>query len=448
MCQSTQTRRRMPRVPNIVFVFSDQHRARTTGYEGAAVETPAMDRLAAEGVVFDTAVSSIPVCTPWRAALLTGQYPLTNGVFLNDVRLPTDRLTLGTILRDAGYDTAYIGKWHLDGDRRGAFTPPGPRRQGFRFWAAANCTHDYLRSFYYRDTPERLWWDGYDAAAQTDMAVDYIASRPGDRPFALVLSWGPPHNPYRDVPREYLDRYPVPDVEVPANCPDPVREDLAGYCAHVTALDEQLARIVAAIDAAGLRDDTILVYTSDHGDMLGSHGVNRKQHPWDESIRVPFLLRCPDQAGRGRHLSFPFGVVDILPTLLGLAGVAIPDSVEGTDVSPAIRGEAFAEPELALTMCIAPFAEYVGSPWRGVRSARYSYARWLDARGILYDTAADPDQLDNRYGSPACAALQRHLEDAMQQLLGERGDRFLPAAHYVEGYGFTVDERGAVPFSP
>ena len=279
------------------------------------------------------------------------------------------------------------------------------------------------------------------------MAVDYIASRRADRPFALVLSWGPPHNPYRDVPREYLDRYPVPDVEVPANCPDPVREDLAGYCAHVTALDEQLARIVAAIDAAGLRDDTILVYTSDHGDMLGSQGVTRKQHPWDESIRVPFLLRCPDQAGRGRYLSFPFGVVDILPTLLGLAGVPIPETVEGRDVSPAIHGEPFAEPELALIMCIAPFAEYVGAPWRGVRSARYSYARWLDGRGILYDTAADPEQLDNRYGNPACAALQRHLEDAMQQLLAERGDEFLSAAHYIGRCGFTVDERGAVPFT-
>ena len=182
--------------------------------------------------------------------------------------------------------------------------------------------------------------------------------------------------------------------------------------------------------------------------MLGSQGMTRKQHPWDESIRVPFLLRCPDQASHGRHLSFPLGVVDILPTLLGLAGVPIPDSAEGTDVSPAIRGEPFPEPELALTMCITPFAEYVGAPWRGVRSARYSYARWLDGRGILYDTTADPDQLDNRYGSPACAALQRkRLEDAMQQLLAERGDEFLPAAAYIDRYGFAVDERGAIPYS-
>ena len=117
-------------------------------------------------------------------------------------------------------------------------------------------------------------------------------------------------------------------------------------------------------------------------------------------------------------------------------------------MSPAIRGGPFAEPEHALTMCIAPFAEYVGLPWRGVRSARYSYARWLDGNGILYDTAADPDQLDNRYGSPACAALQRHLEDAMQRLLSERADPFLPAAHYIERYGFTVDKRGAVPYTP
>ena len=175
-----------------------------------------------------------------------------------------------------------------------------------------------------------------------------------------MLFWRPPHNPYRDLPQEYLDRYPAANVEVPANCPDPVREDLAGYCAHVTALDEQLARSVAAIDAAGLREDTILVYTSDHGDMLGSQGVNRKQHPWDESIRVPFLLRCPDQAGRGRHLSLPLRVVDVLPTLLGLGGVPIPDFAEGRDVSPAIRAEPLAEPEFALTMCIAALAKNDG----------------------------------------------------------------------------------------
>ena len=435
------------RRPNIVFVFSDQHRARTTGFSGAQVDTPVMDRMAAEGVVFDTAVSNIPVCTPWRAALLTGQYPLSNGLFLNDLRLPTDRPTLGTILGAAGYATAYIGKWHLDGNRRGVFTPPGPRRQGFQFWAVGNCTHNYSDSLYYRDTPEPRYWDGYDAAAQTGMAIDYLKARDRNRPFALVLSWGPPHNPYRDLPQRYLERYPSAAIEVPANCPDPEREDLSGYYAHVTALDEQLGRLEAALAAEGLLQDTIFVYTSDHGDMLGSQGVQRKQHPWDESILVPFLLRCPGQAGRGRRISFPLNVVDILPTLLGLAGVPISATVEGRDLSPAVRGEPFAGNESALTMCIAPFAEYVGAPWRGVRTERYSYARWLDGRGILYDTLADPDQLENRYLQSDWRGLGRDLEDALQQLLAQRGDRFLPAAAYLEQYGYTVDESGAIPYT-
>ena len=435
------------RRPNIVFVFSDQHRARTTGFGGARVHTPVMDRMAAEGVVFDTAVSNIPVCTPWRAALLTGQYPLTNGLFLNDLRLPTDRPTLGTVLGAAGYATAYIGKWHLDGNRRAAFTPPGPRRQGFGFWAVANCTHDYLNSLYYRDTPDPRYWDGYDAAAQTGMAIDFLKARDRDRPFALVLSWGPPHNPYRDLPPGYLERYPPAAVEVLPNCRDPVREDLAGYYAHVTALDDQLGRLEAALAAEGLLDDTIFVYTSDHGDMLGSQGVQRKQHPWDESILVPFLLRCPGQAGRGRRISSPLNVVDILPTLLGLAGVPIPATVEGRDLSPAVRGEPCAGNESACTMCIAPFAEYRGAPWRGVRTERYSYARWLDGRGILYDTLADPDQLHNRYRQSDWRGLKRDLEDLLQQHLAQRGDRFQPAAAYLEQYGYAVDAGGAIPYT-
>ena len=230
---------------------------------------------------------------------------------------------------------------------------------------------------------------------------------------------------------------------MPPNCPDPVREDLSGYHAHVTALDEQLGRIEAALAAEGVLENTIFVYTSDHGDMLGSQGVNRKQHPWDESILVPFLLRCPGQAGRGRRISFPLNVVDILPTLLGLAGVPIPATVEGSDLSPAVRGELFTGNEHALTMCIAPFAEYAGAPWRGVRGERYSYARWLDGRGILYDTAADPDQLRNLYRDDSCRSIRAELEDALQRLLAQRGDRFQPASAYREQYGYTVDEAAA-----
>ena len=434
---------------NIVFVFSDQHRACTTSIEGADVRTPHLERMAAEGVVCRNAISNIPVCTPWRAAFLTGQYPLTNGIFLNDLTLRTDRPTLGTCLRDAGYRTGYIGKWHLDGNRRAAFTPPGPRRQGWDYWAVLNCTHRYSDSRYYLnddDTPRT--WEGYDAIAQTDLALDFIRdSVAEDQPFALVLSWGPPHNPYGDVPDEYLAEYPSDDIEVRPNCPDPDRQDLSGYYAHVTALDEQLGRIQDSLEQEGLMDDTIFVYTSDHGDMVGSQGEQRKQKPWDESVRVPFVIRFPGQVQGGTSLSKPINVVDLMPTLLGLCGIPIPETVEGRNLGPLLRGE---EPDgdgAALTMCITPFAEYTGLPWRGVRTSRYTYARRLDGPWLLYDNDSDPHQMNNLIDDVAHRSLRDALEDQLQQLLAERGDPFEPAAYYIEQGGFEVDEKGAVSYS-
>lgn len=433
---------------NIVFVFSDQHRACTTSLEGAAVHTPNLERMAAEGVVCRNTISNIPVCTPWRAAFLTGQYPLTNGIFLNDVTLPTDRPTLGTSLRDAGYRTGYIGKWHLDGNERSAYTPPGPRRQGWDYWAVLNCTHRYTAShFYLNDDPNTRTWDGYDTIAQTDLAIEFIEeSAKGDKPFALVLSWGPPHNPYRDLPDRYLNAYPLDKIEVRPNCPDPDREDLSGYYAHVAALDEQLGRIQTVLEESGLMDDTVFVYTSDHGDMVGSHGEQRKQKPWDESIRVPFVIQFPGHT-RGTTIDRPINVVDLMPTLLGFADIDIPESVEGCDLGPLLRGK---EPDgdgSALTMCISPFAEYTGLPWRGVQTSRYTYTRRLDGPWLLYDNESDPYQLTNLIDSPEYQPLRNELEAQLVRLLKKRDDPFESAAYYIEKWGFEVDERGAVPYT-
>lgn len=434
------------RSPNIVFVFGDQHRWCSTGFGGSRqVRTPYMDRMAREGVAFDLAVANVPVCTPWRAAFLTGQYPLTTGMFMNDVRLPVDRPTLGTVLRAAGYRTAYIGKWHLDGPSRGGFTPPGPRRQGFDFWAVGNCTHDYMHSVYYRDTDAPLYWDGYDAEAQTSLAIEYIQSEKRDSPFALVLSWGPPHNPYEAVPARYRDLYPAGEIEVRPNCSDPNRDDLAGYYAHITALDDQLARLGKALDEQGLMENTVFVYTSDHGDMLGSQGRQRKQHPWDESIRVPFVMRCPDQAYGGLRIDTPFNVVDIMPTLLGLSGIPAPDTCEGRDHAPAVRGEDFTGNEAAYIMSIVPFSEYRGQPWRGIRTDGHTYVRNLDGPWLLYDNREDPCQMSNLAGREEHAALQRRLDEQLEKEMVRRGDALLPAEHYLERFGYEVNEVGAIP---
>ncbi|MFW6159205.1 MAG: sulfatase-like hydrolase/transferase, partial [Planctomycetota bacterium] len=184
-------------LPNVVFVFADQWRAQATGYAGDPnVRTPNLDRLSSESIRFTTAVANCPVCSPYRASLITGQYPLTHGVFLNDVHLAHRVPSLADAFKSAGYDTAYVGKWHLDGHGRYAFVPPQDR-QGFDFWRGMECTHRYNESHYYADTDEMQTWDGYDAGAQTRCCQDYVrARRPGDTPFLLVLSWGPPHSPY------------------------------------------------------------------------------------------------------------------------------------------------------------------------------------------------------------------------------------------------------------
>ncbi len=188
--------------PNLLLVFADQMRGMDMGCAGNPdVRTPAMDRLAKQGVRLTRCFATSPVCSPNRAILLTGTYPTTNRVPGNDLPLPSHLPSLGTIARGHGYRTAYIGKWHLDGVPRTKFTPPGPRRSGFDFWAAYNCTHDYFHPKYYRDTPQVVEVDGYEPEVQTDLALAFLdEQRDAAEPFCLVLSWGPPHDPYDQVP--------------------------------------------------------------------------------------------------------------------------------------------------------------------------------------------------------------------------------------------------------
>jgi len=167
------------RKPNVIFVFADQWRAQDVGYNGnSKVKTPTIDQFAKESVVFLTAVSGCPVCCPYRASLLTGQYPLTHGVFYNDKPLNPDATTIAKVYKKAGYETGYIGKWHLNGHEPGEETfearlkfIPKERRQGFDFWQVLECTHDYNNSFFYEDSPRRLKWQEYDAIAQTKSAI-------------------------------------------------------------------------------------------------------------------------------------------------------------------------------------------------------------------------------------------------------------------------------------
>ena len=301
---SSAVRERLPK-PNIVILLADQWRATATGYAGDPnVKTPALDRLAAEGSWFRNAVSVCPVCTPYRAALMTGRWPTSTGMFLNDLHLPDRELCMAEILKRAGYATAYIGKWHLDGHGRESFIPP-ERRRGWEYWKAAECDHAYNHSHYYEGTSsEKKFWDGYDAFAQTKDAREYIRQRSRQgRPFALMVAYGPPHFPHDTAPQAYKALYPPEKIQLRPNVPQSMRasakREAQGYYAHCTALDQCVADVLGALRETGLEEKSIVVFTSDHGEMMGSHGCPpfMKQQPWDEAAHVPLLLRYPAVAG-------------------------------------------------------------------------------------------------------------------------------------------------------
>ncbi len=428
--------------PNLLFVFADQLRAQSVGcYGNPEVQTPHLDALAQNGVRFAHAFSNSPVCTPARGSLLTGEYPLDHGAVVNDVPVSTECCSIAHVLKDAGYATGYIGKWHLDGVPRDRFTPP-ERRLGFDFWRVWNCSHAYLDAKFFGDDAEAVPIDGYEPIAQTDMAMEFIESHQSD-PWCLYLSYGPPHDPYDQVPQEYLDLYDPDRLQLRGNVPESVHKQrgqgwradpyqvTAGYYAHVTALDEQIGRLIHQLNALNLTDNTIVVFTSDHGDMLGSHGLRNKQLPHAESIDVPLIARWPQKLPAGAVCDGLIGLVDLVPSLVGLMELQLPQPVGGADLSPMFVNPILPGHRSCFLMDIIPVDQNVGrDPWRGVRTQRYTYVE-NPAREIthLFDNDADPLQLTNlaeRFrGSSLAACLARELEGWLHQT----GDSF---SHWEE----------------
>lgn len=446
-----------PARPNIVYLLTDQWRASATGYAGDPnVRTPNLDRLARQSLNFRNAVSVCPVCTPHRAALMTGRFPTSTGMFLNDAHLPDEELCMAEVFAAAGYATAYIGKWHLDGQGRSACIPP-ERRQGWQYWKAAECDHDYNHSHYYEGSSDvKKYWDGYDAIAQTRDAQRYLRDQAaGAKPFVLLVSYGSPHFPHASAPAEFKQLYPPAAITLPANVPAALeaaaRKEAQGYYAHCTALDGCVGDILTTLDETGLAGSTILVFTSDHGEMLGSHDCPpcMKQAFWSESAAVPFLLRHPALHGQdGRVLRMPLTTPDILPTLLGLTGVAVPACMEGEDLSPLLRAGRDAEDRVALYMNVAPFDRRRPlQEYRALRSSRYTYVRGLDGPQCLFDDDRDPLQMNNLIADPGQAAIRDDHDRRLREQLARIRDDFRPAAAHIAEWGYRVADHGSVPYN-
>lgn len=415
--------------PNILYIFTDQMRASAMGCMGdEAVHTPNLDRLASQGMLFTNALANTAVCTPSRASLLTGRHAWTCRSIVNDIRLPEEEQGIADVLKGHGYRTGYVGKWHLDGLPRDAPIPPGRRRHGFDdYWAAYDCTHDYLSPRYYLgDATEPVILDeGYDADVQTDLAITFL-ERYHNEPFCLFLSWGPPHAPYRAVAQTFLDVYPPDEISLRPNAQGADRDAIAGYYAHITAIDRDVGRLIEALDRLGLAENTIVVFSSDHGDMLWSHGRAKKQQPFEESVRIPLIVRWPARLPTGQVSDLLISVVDHAPTLLGLAGVSVPETMNGLDLSGILQGRSEQRPR---SVFIAEYVSFGQSslyqPWRGVRTPRYTYARWLQGGAILYDNERDPYQLHNLITDAGHEAVCEDLEEELSSWLKHIGDPFV-----------------------
>lgn len=444
------------RPPNVLFVIADQWRAQSLGFAGDPnVRTPHLDGFERGCVNFTQAVSGMPVCSPARASLLTGQRPHTHGVFLNDVPLKDDAVTLAKVLREAGYDTACIGKWHVDGHGSRSDFIPRERRQGFDYWKVLECTHAYNNSAYYADGPEKRVWDGYDAIAQTRDARRYIESHAkGDKPFLLWLAWGPPHNPYETAPPRYRAMYAPEKIVLRGNVPQSAaaqaRKDLAGYYAHCTALDDCFGELLATLDETGLAANTVVVFTSDHGDMLGSQDRQRKQWPFEESVRVPMLFRVPGIAPR--RVEATINTEDVMPTLLALCGRVVPASVEGLNFGNAMRGGPDPSGGATVVRCVTPFGEFSrrrgGREYRAVRTARFTYVRDLQGPWLLFDNLKDPQQQTNLLPDPGAAARAAELDQLLTRKLAAQHDALLPGPEYIKKWGYAVGPDGTMPYRP
>lgn len=444
------------KAPNVVFVLADEWRNQSVGYNGNKdVFTPHLDKLAANAINFSNAISGTSVCCPYRGSLLTGQYPLTTGVFVNDVQLNPKAPSVAKVFKAAGYQTAYIGKWHLDGHGRSAFIPED-RRQGFEYWKALECTHEYYNSEYWGNDNKKAKWQGYDAYAQTADAVDYIkGSKQKGKPFFMILSWGPPHSPFALAPEPFKNLYADSQFAIRANVPEKfkgiAKTELAGYYGHIAALDSCIGLLQGVLKETGLHENTIFVFTSDHGAMLRSHAYNHKQRPQEESINVPLLISYPALFGqKGRKVDMLINTPDLMPTLLGLCGLPIPTTVEGADKTPILKMNKKDTTDAVLIAAYHAFGQWPkirgGKEYRGVRTKRFTYAKDLSGPWLLFDNIKDPYQLHNLVNDKGYEQVRNDLEIKLAKLLHKTNDQFLPGMDYIKKWGYVTDSTGTVPY--
>lgn len=448
--------------PNLLFVVPDEYRPFSMGFLGREpVHTPNLDKFSNGATTYTNMVSNYPVCSPYRGMLFTGKYPYRNGVVGNcnsrqtAITLPEESVTMTDVLSQAGYNLGYIGKWHLQAPRPGdelygegprsdgvvwdTYTPPGKGRHGIDYWYSYGCCDNHNHPHYWTgdaNIDEAIHVDTWSTIHETDVAVDYLKNTSGqrdpDKPFALFVAYNPPHMPFDQVPDTYSDIYAdkkPEDLAVWENLTpegmDLIREDIKNYFAMISGVDEQFGRLIDALDDEGLSENTIVIFTSDHGDMMGSHGQVRKGQWYNEALLVPFLLRFPGHVRAGVTDDALLSTVDIYPTLFGLMGLGehIPADLDGVDCSKRIQDGASPTRDAAFYMRIDHQNCTTGN--RGIKTERYTYAfekTEVSTSHFCVDNRDDPEQFVNIFGQDP--ELDSKHQARLREFLRQADDPF------------------------
>ena len=347
--------------PNILYLFADQLHAFALGCMGNPdVKTPNLDRLASEGILFANTYSCYPVCTPYRGVLFTGRYGSQSGVRRNNDPLPADCKTLAESLNEGGYRTSYVGKWHLGTTGNIAVAPE--LRGGFQEFTGYQCYNEYLRNVWFFDEDgNKTEYHRHRTDVTTDITIEKLRGLKDSR-FALFVSYQNPHYPVQPL-KKYADMYkgvkitrrpnttdidpytktfspPTPNYEIDSNYlryADDLDEYMRLYYAMVTQLDDNIGRILRELEELDLLNRTVVMFTSDHGDMQGSHGIKNKSVFWEESTRVPLIVSVPD-GQRGVVKQELVSTVDLYPTILNYCSIPATADLEGNSFAPMTSG--------------------------------------------------------------------------------------------------------------
>ena len=420
--------------PNVILLLSDQWRKQALGYMNEdPVQTPNIDGLSKWAVSFDNAVATNPVSGPNRACIFTGKYTINNGCWANGVPIdPNEESSMGRLFKDAGYSTGFIGKWHMNGVDDMVVDPAS--RQGFDYWYQS-LGHGHFKSWYYApgvDPKDRFQVEMWGPTHETNLAIDFMDDKKGDKePFCLVVSYAPPHTgggvgfedryqPGKKMrcgygyagPAEfealYTDDYSKNKIR--ANIKptgnyegtDDYAHAVPGYFGAVTSVDHEIGRVIDYLEANGMLENTIIVITADHGEMMGSHGLMTKGVPFEESVGVPMLFAWKGHIEPKREKCM-FNSIDILPTIVDAVGLQTPESTDGVSYAELLLEGKQKSPKYAFTKFNFGGVGETARPWRSVVSEDFVYVLAAESKlktnffpegYAIFDMKKDPYQLN------------------------------------------------------